>query len=167
MGHSCTFRSNLVSFRTFRRPLFPKPVSCPGLFFTASYSKTALTWNSNGRFKINFLNSRLHDGDESSPLPSPPPVPSLKSEKRVTCNATNNTGWLNCYITVWCIFWDRSKTIFVCNFPKLQLSNLSSVKLWTRFEFRKKLSKAKNFTWFRGFNFWTQKWTKLEWVDTI
>ena len=57
-----------------------------------------LTWNSNGRFKINFLYSRLHDGDESSPLPSPPPVPSSKSEKRVTCNATNNTGWLNCNI---------------------------------------------------------------------
>ena len=32
-GHSCSFRTNLVSFRTFRRPLFPKPVSCPGLFF--------------------------------------------------------------------------------------------------------------------------------------
>ena len=26
------FRTNLVSFRTFTRPLFPKPVSCPGLF---------------------------------------------------------------------------------------------------------------------------------------
>ena len=31
-GHSCSFRTNLVSFRTFRCPLFPKPVSCPGLF---------------------------------------------------------------------------------------------------------------------------------------
>ena len=26
------FRINLVSFTTFRNPLFPKPVSCPGLF---------------------------------------------------------------------------------------------------------------------------------------
>ena len=32
----------MVSFRTFRRPLFPKPVSCPGLFFAASYCKIAL-----------------------------------------------------------------------------------------------------------------------------
>ena len=31
-GHSCSFRTKLVLFRTFRRPLFPKPVSCPGLF---------------------------------------------------------------------------------------------------------------------------------------
>ena len=41
-GHSCSFRTNLVSFRTFRRPLFSKPVFCPGLFFATSYSKTAL-----------------------------------------------------------------------------------------------------------------------------
>ena len=26
-GHSCSYRTNSVSFRTFRRPLFPKPVS--------------------------------------------------------------------------------------------------------------------------------------------
>ena len=57
---------------------------------------------------------------------------------------------------------EETQFLYVLNVPKLQLSNLSSVKLWTRFEFRKKLSKAKNFTWFRGFNFWTQKWTKLE-----
>ena len=31
-GHSCSFRTNLVSFRTFRCPLFPKPVSWFGLF---------------------------------------------------------------------------------------------------------------------------------------
>ena len=31
-GHSCSFQTNLVSFRTFRRPLFPKPVSWLGLF---------------------------------------------------------------------------------------------------------------------------------------
>ena len=29
---SCSFSINLVSFRTFRRPLFPRPVSCMGLF---------------------------------------------------------------------------------------------------------------------------------------
>ena len=33
---------NLVSIRTFRRPLFSKPVSCPGLFLPFSYSKIAL-----------------------------------------------------------------------------------------------------------------------------
>ena len=32
----------LVSFRTFRSPLFPKQVSCPKLFFATSYSKMAL-----------------------------------------------------------------------------------------------------------------------------
>lgn len=52
--------------------------------------------NSNKKYASGSLHqkipSRLHDGDESSPLPSPPPVPSSKSEKRVTCNATNNTG---------------------------------------------------------------------------
>ena len=32
----------MVSFRTIKRPLFPKPVSCPGLFFAVSYSKRAL-----------------------------------------------------------------------------------------------------------------------------
>ena len=37
-GHSCSSRTNLVSFRTFRRPLFPKPVS----WLAVSYSKTAL-----------------------------------------------------------------------------------------------------------------------------
>ena len=31
-GHSCSFRTNWASFRTFRRPLFPKPVSRLGLF---------------------------------------------------------------------------------------------------------------------------------------
>ena len=36
-----TLRINLVSFRTFRYPLFPKPVSGWD-FFAASYSKTAL-----------------------------------------------------------------------------------------------------------------------------
>ena len=37
-GRNCSFRTNLVSLRTFRRSLFPKPVSCPGLilpFLTA------------------------------------------------------------------------------------------------------------------------------------
>ena len=33
---------NLVSFRTTRCPLFPKPVSWLELFFAVSYSKTAL-----------------------------------------------------------------------------------------------------------------------------
>ena len=42
-GHSCSFRTNLASFRTFRSPPFPKPVSWLGLFFAVSYSKTALT----------------------------------------------------------------------------------------------------------------------------
>ena len=37
-----SFRINLVSFSTFRCPLFPKPVPCPRLFFAASYSKMAL-----------------------------------------------------------------------------------------------------------------------------
>ena len=36
------FRINFVSFQIFRRHLFLKTVSCPGLFAT-SYSKTALT----------------------------------------------------------------------------------------------------------------------------
>ena len=36
-----SLRINLVSFRTFRHPLFPKPVSWLGLFFATSYSKTA------------------------------------------------------------------------------------------------------------------------------
>ena len=41
--HSCSFRTNQVSFRTFRRPLLPKPVSWMGVgFFAISYSKTAL-----------------------------------------------------------------------------------------------------------------------------
>ena len=31
--HSCSFRTNLVSFRTFRRPLFPKPISWLRLFY--------------------------------------------------------------------------------------------------------------------------------------
>ena len=31
-GHSCSFRTNFVSFRTFRHPRFPKPVSWLGLF---------------------------------------------------------------------------------------------------------------------------------------
>ena len=31
-GNSCSFRTNLVSFRTFRRHLFPKPISWLGLF---------------------------------------------------------------------------------------------------------------------------------------
>ena len=42
LNDSYSFRTNLVSFRTFRRPLFPKPFSCPGFFFVFSYSKTAL-----------------------------------------------------------------------------------------------------------------------------
>ena len=42
VSYSCSFRTNLVSFRTFRLPLFPKPVSCLGLFFDASYNKRAL-----------------------------------------------------------------------------------------------------------------------------
>ena len=33
---------NLASSKTFWRPLFSKPVCCPGLFFAASYSKIAL-----------------------------------------------------------------------------------------------------------------------------
>ena len=41
-SHSCSFRTNLVLFRSFRCSLFPKPVSSLGLFFAASYSKTAL-----------------------------------------------------------------------------------------------------------------------------
>ena len=31
-GHSCSFRTSLLLFRTFRCPLFPKPVSWLGLF---------------------------------------------------------------------------------------------------------------------------------------
>ena len=31
-GHSCSFRINLVSFRAFKHPLFPKSVSWLGLF---------------------------------------------------------------------------------------------------------------------------------------
>ena len=31
--HSCSFRTNLISFKTFRCPLFPEPVSWLGLFF--------------------------------------------------------------------------------------------------------------------------------------
>ena len=47
----------LVSFRTFRRHLFPKPVSCPGLFFATSYSKTALGPLPN--FKTSIYQSQL------------------------------------------------------------------------------------------------------------
>ena len=32
-GHSCSIRINLVSFRTFRCHLFPKPVACFGFFY--------------------------------------------------------------------------------------------------------------------------------------
>ena len=39
------FGINLVLFRTFRHPLFPKPVSWLRLFFAASYSKIALGIN--------------------------------------------------------------------------------------------------------------------------
>ena len=39
---SCSFWTNLVSFRTFRCPIFPKPVSWFGLFLAVSYSKPAL-----------------------------------------------------------------------------------------------------------------------------
>ena len=35
-------RISLVPFRTFRRPLFPKPVTGKELFFAVSYSKAAL-----------------------------------------------------------------------------------------------------------------------------
>ena len=41
-GHSCSFRTNLVSFRTFRYPLFLIPVTGHELFFAVSYSKPAL-----------------------------------------------------------------------------------------------------------------------------
>ena len=41
-GHSCSFITNVVSFRTFRWSLFPKLVSWLGLFFAVSYSKPAL-----------------------------------------------------------------------------------------------------------------------------
>ena len=33
LNDSYSFRTNLVSFRTFRRPLFPKPFSCHGFYF--------------------------------------------------------------------------------------------------------------------------------------
>ena len=46
LGHSCSLRTNLVSFRTFRCPLFPKPVSWLGLFLAVSYSKPALVVDS-------------------------------------------------------------------------------------------------------------------------
>ena len=36
MGSSCSFRNNLDSFRTFRRPLFPKPVFWLRLFLLLS-----------------------------------------------------------------------------------------------------------------------------------
>ena len=42
MGHSCSFGTNLVSFRTFRCPLFPKPVTGRELFCAVSYSKPTL-----------------------------------------------------------------------------------------------------------------------------
>ena len=38
-------RISLVPFRTFRGPLFPKPVPCQELFFAVSYSKLALEWH--------------------------------------------------------------------------------------------------------------------------
>ena len=38
----CSSRISLVPFRTFRGPLFPKPVTGQDLFFAVSYSKPAL-----------------------------------------------------------------------------------------------------------------------------
>ena len=44
-GHSCSFRTNLVWFRTFRCPLFPKPVSWQGLFLPLLTANPAqFTW---------------------------------------------------------------------------------------------------------------------------
>ena len=66
-GHS--FRTNLVSFKTFRRPLFPKPVSCPGLFFAFSYSKTTLfhtQCNKKTAPKSKFLTTTMKTSQNSS-----------------------------------------------------------------------------------------------------
>ena len=53
-GYSCSFRFNLVSFRTFRCPLFPKPVTGHELFFAVSYSKPALAHHhKKSTFEIN------------------------------------------------------------------------------------------------------------------
>ena len=41
--HSCSFRTNFVSFRTSRRPLYQTTPSWLGLFFTTSYSKIVIT----------------------------------------------------------------------------------------------------------------------------
>ena len=42
INYSCSFRTNLGSFRTFRCPLFPKPVTGHEQYFAVSYSKPAL-----------------------------------------------------------------------------------------------------------------------------
>jgi hypothetical protein len=41
----------LVSFKIFRRPLFPKPISWLGLFFATSYNKTALAAHAKRQFE--------------------------------------------------------------------------------------------------------------------
>ena len=46
-----SFRTNLVSFRTFRCCLFPNPVTGHELFFAVSYSKAALVYT----YYLNFL----------------------------------------------------------------------------------------------------------------
>ena len=48
-----SFRKKLVSFRAFRGPLFPKPLSFPGLFFATFYSKHDLLIICN--FQIQYL----------------------------------------------------------------------------------------------------------------
>ena len=47
VSHSCLFRTNLVSFRTFRRPLFHKPVYWLGLF--CRFLQQDSSSNSNGQ----------------------------------------------------------------------------------------------------------------------
>ena len=62
VGHSCSFRTKLVSSRTFRRPLFPKLVSWQGLFAT-SYSKAALILNYSSINRV-FLRPKKHVNDQ-------------------------------------------------------------------------------------------------------
>ena len=46
----------MVSFRTFRYPLFPKPISCLGLIFAISYSIAALMLFFSHVFSLSYEN---------------------------------------------------------------------------------------------------------------
>ena len=58
INDSCSFRTNLISFRTFRCPLFPGPVFWLGLFFAVSLQQTGSSCSAVIRYDV-FLVLRL------------------------------------------------------------------------------------------------------------